>query len=200
MPLRIINVLLFLLCVTSFAWAMRKFFSQPAGFTLGMRVIAGLGAIFTVWHLIALLRSAPVSMIQALCGTALYAVAFALFWWAIRSHGRKPLSAAFSPDQPTHLVQHGPYRFLRHPFYSSYLLTWTAGVVASGNPWLLVSLIVMLVVYIKAAATEEAKFAGSELAEHYRMYRDRTGLFLPSPRKTLFRRRTTARSGQGLAR
>src|SRR5205807_8586540 len=100
--------------------------------------------------------------------------ALALSSWAIRTGSPRALSAAFSPDTPQHLFDGGPYRFIRHPFYCSYLLTWTAGIVATAWLWLLPSLAVMLVIYLRAAVVEEEKFARSPLAGAYERYRSHT--------------------------
>ncbi len=85
------------------------------------------------------------------------------------------------PTTPTFLTQSGPYRLVRHPIYSAYLLAWVAGPVICGQPLLLLSTLVMAVIYFFAARQEESWFAGSELAEDYRRYRSRTGMFVPSP-------------------
>ena len=126
----------------------------------------------------------------ALVAGCFYVCALALFWWAIRTNSPRPLSASFSPDTPQHLVERGPYRLIRHPLYSSYLLTWTAGVVATGRLWLLPSLAVMLVIYFRAAREEEQKFVRSPLGGSYQQYQSRTGQFLPNPLKLLKDRRS----------
>jgi protein-S-isoprenylcysteine O-methyltransferase Ste14 len=112
-----------------------------------------------------------------------------LFFWALRAHGRRPLSAAFSPDEPAHLVDWGPYRFIRHPFYSAYLLTWLAGFVATARFALIPTIVVMFWIYWRAADLEEKKFAASPLAENYRRYSQLTGRFLPAPLGWLRRRK-----------
>jgi len=38
---------------------------------------------------------------------------------------------------------------MRHPLYCSYLLAWTAGMVATAQVWLLPSVAVMLVIYLR---------------------------------------------------
>lgn len=171
-------VLLFV-CLGSFAWGMKKFFVQPAGMTLGMKLIAALGVIFGLTHLVAILAVSPI-VEQSVAADAFYLCSAALFWWAIRSNTKRQLSAAFSPDVPCHLVQQGPYRFIRHPFYCSYLLFWLAGYLATGKAWLFATFAVMLAVYLVAAKQEERKFMRSPLSQAYRQYRSCTGMFLPN--------------------
>jgi protein-S-isoprenylcysteine O-methyltransferase Ste14 len=172
-----------LACLASFGWAMQRFFVQPAGLTAGMKLIKTFGILFGVVHLAAIVATPPFTRVQAVSGAVLYLCALALFWWAISASSPKPLSAAFSPDLPAHLVAHGPYRIVRHPLYCSYLLCWLAGWVATGRLWLAPTVLVMLIIYLFAAAEEERKFARSPLAEAYRQYRARTGLFFPNPLK-----------------
>jgi protein-S-isoprenylcysteine O-methyltransferase Ste14 len=192
---RLIGTGLLLACLGSYAWGMRRFFAQPAGDTAGMAVIRICGAVFAVVHAGALIFTPGIEAGALEAAIALYLAALGLYWWAIRTNSPRPLSAAFSPDTPQHLVERGPYQFIRHPFYCSYLLTWSGGVVATRSLWLLPSLVVMLVIYIWAARAEEDKFMRSPLAGLYRTYRSRTGLFLPNPFK-LFVARRAWRAGE----
>ncbi len=186
---RSIGAGLLLACLGSYAWGMRRFFAQPAGDTAGMAVIRICGVVFAVLHAGALIFTPDIAAGPLLGAISLYLVAIGLFWWAVETNSPCPLSAAFSPDPPQHLVERGPYRFIRHPFYCSYLLTWTGGVVATRSLWLLPSLAVMLVIYLRAARVEEDKFMRSPLAGLYGRYRSRTGQFLPNPFKLLVARR-----------
>jgi protein-S-isoprenylcysteine O-methyltransferase Ste14 len=185
-----VSVSLLVACLASFAWSMRKFFARPAGDTAGMRVIKICGAVFAVLHLGAIAVTPRMTTGQGLAAALLYLSALGLFWWAIGTNSPRPLSAAFSPDAPQYLVERGPYRVIRHPFYCSYLLAWTAGIAATGRLWLLPSLAVMLIIYLRAARQEEQKFRSSPLAGPYQQYRSRTGLFLPNPVKLLMTRRS----------
>jgi protein-S-isoprenylcysteine O-methyltransferase Ste14 len=178
-----ISAILLVACLGSFGWAMRRFFLQPAGATAGMRVIKACGLAFGIFHLAAIIATPGIPTLRGLCGATLYLCALGLFWWAIKTSLRRPLSAAFSPDLPGHLVSQGPYKMIRHPLYCSYLLCWLAGWVATGRLWLAATVAVMLVVYVFAAAQEEKKFTRSALAEEYQQYRARTGLFFPNPLK-----------------
>jgi protein-S-isoprenylcysteine O-methyltransferase Ste14 len=159
---------------------MRRFFIQPAGSTMGMQItkICGLG--FSVLHLSVILTRSELSPAQAVAAAVLYLISLGLFWWAIHANREGPLSAVFSPDLPKHVVKRGPYMWVRHPLYTSYLLTWFAGVIATGRLWLVPTVAVMTMIYWKAARHEEEKFFRSALASVYAAYRSRTGLFVPS--------------------
>ena len=170
---------LLLLCLASFSWAMRNFFTRPTGTTPGMKAIAVCGVLFALLHLFAILFSS-ISLAGGIAAALLYSASLGLFWWAIRTSLHRPLSASFSLDCPAHLVQDGPYRFIRHPLYCSYLLTWTAACIASARLFLLPTVAAMAAIYVVAARAEERKFLESPLADSYRHYRARTGRLFPN--------------------
>ncbi len=169
----------------SFLWAIRRFFVSTGQTRPGMRAIAGLGTPFALWHLVTLgfaVTDPPSAPGVVAAGVGLFALALVLFWSAVRANSARPLTLAFSPDAPGHLVAWGPYRRVRHPFYASYALAWLGGALAGSHALLLVPFVVMGALYVRAARLEEAKFAQSPLAEAYAAYRARTGMFWPSLR------------------
>ena len=188
-----LTLVLLLGCLSSFAWAMRRFFVQPSGPTTGMRATALCGMACAVLHVGALLLPGSVSAKRGSAAAAVYLASLLLFWWSIATNRRQPLSAIFSPDRPAHLMTKGPYRVIRHPFYCAYLLVWLAGLVATANSWLAVTVVAMSALYFRAARFEERKFLDSALARHYRSYQARTGQLIPNPWKML----SAAREGSG---
>lgn len=176
----VIPAILLVGCLASFSWSVRRFFTRPAGFTASMKAITVSATVFGLLHLYAILTGPNLTVGRSLAGAALYLVSGALFWWTIKTSIHRPLSAAFSPDAPEHLVQSGPYRFIRHPFYTSYLLTWIAGCLVAGQWWLLLTVAWMLITYIQASTVEERKFLRSPLSDAYRQYRRHTGRFIPN--------------------
>ena len=184
-------------CLASFKWGMERFFARPVDARPeGLKLLSICGSGFAVLHLAAIVMTSYIPSTRALIAASLYGTGLALFWWAIRSNRAHPLSAVFSRDLPEHLMDRGPYRFVRHPFYCSYLLTWIAGFVGTGQIWLLPTAAVMFAVYLRAAHLEEKKFTQSSLAVDYERYRSRTGLFLPNPIK-LFGAQDSASRYQG---
>ena len=192
---------LLIACLACFAWAMRKFFTKPAGETGGMKIIQLCGSIAAVAQFFGLLAARDIPADRGLLAVALYIAALGLFWRTLQAASRATFSAAFSPDTPAALVDQGPYRFVRHPFYTSYMLVWLAAPIATGRWYLVPTLIMMLAIYLRAAAVEEQKFAASPLADAYDAYRFRTGSFIPNPVKLArtFRREITEQNATGLA-
>jgi protein-S-isoprenylcysteine O-methyltransferase Ste14 len=174
-------------CLYSSWWGMRRFFTRPAGLNAWMKLIAASATIFGALHLFAILFSSSLTAARSLAGSFLYLLSGALFWWAIRTSSQRPLSAAFSPDLPVHLVQNGPYRFVRHPLYTSYLIMWVAGWIVTAEWWLIPTVLIMLIIYFSASSAEEDKFLRTPLSESYRQYRLHTGRFVPNPVKLLSR-------------
>lgn len=184
-----LSALLLLSCLSSFAWGMHKFFVQPSGATVGMRIVSACGVLFAALHLAAIVLPNGVSAQRGAVAALFYLGSLVLFWWAIRTNSAIRLSAVFSLDLPLHLVKGGPYRFIRHPFYCSYLLAWFGGIAATGRLWLVPTVVVMIAIYLRAARGEEQKFLRSTLAGDYVKYRERTAFLLPNPMKLLVARR-----------
>lgn len=181
--LNALNLALFLACFISFSWAIKCFFTTDQESRTGMQAIKILGGILTLVHLAALLFYNNSSGLYQIVGLAMYLLSLLTFWWAIKANKAKPLSLAYSLDEPQHLVNHGPYAHVRHPFYTSYLFFWVAGAFASQQWLLLLGVAVMFYLYFQAASLEENKFINSPLKAQYQNYQQQTGMFLPSPFK-----------------
>jgi len=169
------------LCFAAFSWGVKAHFRRtgpvPAGTALiGLLTVAGF-----VFFALRVAICAPCAAWPAACG--LFAAALALFWCTVRATRQTPPTLAFDTDQPSFLLRHGPYRYVRHPFYLSYLLFWTGTALAFPGlaPWLVPAL--MLVVYGRAAALEERKFKDSPLCAAYKAYRRQAGMFFPRARR-----------------
>lgn len=177
---RVLCLAAFVICIASFVWAMSgRFFRKVERFGAGFRLIQACGAVAFAMNLGVLVAHRSIAWRSGLAALALYSIALVEFWWAMVTHGRRPPTHAFSSDEPVHLVRDGPYRAIRHPFYSSYLITWSAALIATQDLVLLVPLCLMGAIYWRAACLEERKFEASPLSAQYRAYRARTGMFLP---------------------
>jgi protein-S-isoprenylcysteine O-methyltransferase Ste14 len=185
---QILLALLLFTCLSSFGWAMRRFFVKPDHMTPGLKMTLAAGLVFAITHFYVILGTPALKPLAVAAAVTLYCLALGIFWWTISAHRVKPLAACFSRHEELHLVKHGPYRFVRHPFYCSYLLAWLAGAVGTLDPRLALTFVVMFVLYLVAAVSEEKKFASSSLSEAYADYCGATGRFLPSPWKMMRRR------------
>jgi protein-S-isoprenylcysteine O-methyltransferase Ste14 len=166
-------------CFAAFAWGLRWHFRTPGATPAGVWVISLLSLSAFIWFLWDVLRgSLGVAWPAAM---PLFVLAFVLFFAAVRASQSARLTVAFASDQPQVLLRHGPYRYVRHPFYSAYLLFWTAVAIArpGWGPWTVV--VAFCSIYWIAARSEEGKFKRSRLVASYATYRRQTGMFLPRP-------------------
>ena len=156
--------------------------SGDAGPMLDVLKLGALAtAIVEVW---ALLRPGAVEGWSGIAGCAGLLLAWLLFLWTARVNRERRLSLAFSPDLPSFLMKSGPYRYLRHPFYFSYLLAYASAALAAWHWSPVLAATVMWLVYLRAASVEEGKFAASGLKGEYEQYRKNTWSGIPglSPR------------------
>ncbi len=107
----------------------------------------------------------------------------ALFDWARRSVRGRFFSYIYSGDTPEFLWTSGPYRYVRNPFYSSYMLSYI-GIAIMFHGLVIFAVVIGMIVYFSVAARfEEAKFKSSPLAADYEGFLRRTGRFVPRFRK-----------------
>ncbi len=166
-------------CFASFSWGVKGHFRSTGKMPPGMKLVSLLsllGFIIFAGRLALMDISA-----QADVALWLFVGSLALFNWTINATRRTPPTLAFDTDKPAFLLLHGPYQYVRHPFYLSYMLFWTGTAVAFSGalPWL--TPLVMLAVYQHAASREERKFADSDFRNDYAAYQRRAGMFMPRP-------------------
>lgn len=165
-----------LICFGSFGWGMRKHFECSGAFTAGMTTTAVAGSAASALHIFGLLSQPSCQPWLALSA---YAASASLFWWCVWVTRGRGLAACFQGKIAKTLVQRGPYRWMRHPFYVAYSLAWCAGFAATGWLPLAVSAVTMALLYRKAALDEERDWLTSPHAHQYEKYIRSTGRFFP---------------------
>ena len=110
-------------------------------------------------------------------GVALVATAGGLLVWTFRCLG-KNLTDTVVTRQTHTLVLHGPYRWIRHPFYDSAALLILAVSLIAAN-WFLfaVGAIAFCLLIVRTRREEENLVA--RFGDSYRTYMKATGRFLP---------------------
>lgn len=187
-PLSSLLALSLIVCLMSFGWAVRCHFVFPEKATRGQISTVALTAIFGALHLVTLVTH-RVEPLHGAAAALLYIASLSLFWSAVKATRGSRLNGCFAAGEPLRLIRRGPYRFIRHPFYAAYLLTWFAGAIATRSSLLLATCAVMLALYTGVALFEESRFDASGLHDEYAVYRSTTGMFLPAPWKRARRRR-----------
>jgi protein-S-isoprenylcysteine O-methyltransferase Ste14 len=165
------------LIMLSQAYAARTVFqrtNQP-----GSRRALALHWVMSLIQAYAILHPAVLAANVRAVGLGLLALSLALLWWSIKHTRGAGLGIAFAGVLPNRIVQTGPYRAIRHPFYVSYILSWVSTPFLSG--WWLTAAIpaAMAAVYLAAARAEESEFNASALASDYQRYSARAGMLWP---------------------
>ena len=82
-------------------------------------------------------------------------------------------------NAPLHIVTYGPYGWVRHPFYASFLLLLVGAALIARDVITLASLPLGFLSLDWTARNEEKKLLASHLGDEYGAYRERTGRFVP---------------------
>lgn len=111
-------------------------------------------------------------------GVVVALAGFGLMQWAQNSLGKN------WSDTPVQLKEHsltrnGPYRWVRHPIYTAFLLILSAPLVISAN-WLIgLSWILMTYLDVSARIEAEEEMLQNEFGQSFASYKERTGRLLP---------------------
>lgn len=158
-------------------WAVRFHFSSqrpPLAFVaLSLMSVASLGLYCDiVW------RRPPMDW-RLYATLGLFVAAVGLFGAAVAASRAAKLRLIFDKSAPTDLVKSGPYAFIRHPFYTSYMLFWLGCAIATLHSYNFAFFAVLIAMLTAGAIGEERSFETSPHAEAYARYRATTGMFWP---------------------
>lgn len=172
--------IIFIINCASFIWAGIFFFKKPVqkNYRFLMLNLIGIMTIFTDIYLL-FITSEEFGVFNCL-GGYLSILSFFLFWLSIRACKHVPMKFAFHDDSTLEgFVRLGPYRFVRHPFYTSYSISWLSAALMSNYFVAYLLLLTMIFFYTIAALQEEKFFAMSVYSDSYKLYMKSTGRFLP---------------------
>jgi protein-S-isoprenylcysteine O-methyltransferase Ste14 len=111
--------------------------------------------------------------------TLAHAVSVALIAMTMGTH-RVPISLWHQTnDAPVSIVTYGPYAFVRHPFYTAFIICQLAALLGFVHPACAAITIYSVVILSLTARKEERKLLASQFGAEYRAYLDRTGRFFP---------------------
>jgi protein-S-isoprenylcysteine O-methyltransferase Ste14 len=176
----------YVICILGFGiiachtWSLKYHFDMPRA-PFGVKIISLL-VLSSGAFLSYLLLYGKQPHIAQIFGLFLLIFSLVLFLITINESRQAKLLAAFDEKKPRTLLKTGPYAFVRHPFYSSYLIQWIGWAIAAWDLWAVVPVVGMTATYWRAASEEEAKFAETPMAEAYKQYAAVTGRFFPKLR------------------
>jgi protein-S-isoprenylcysteine O-methyltransferase Ste14 len=146
---------------------------RPAGLALWLGLIAYMiNPSWMAWS------SVPLPAWLRWTGVGIFALAGGLLFWTFRSLGSNLTDTVVTRRAHT-LVTHGPYRWVRHPFYDCAALLVVATSLVASNWFLMMTGGLVLVLLVVRTRTEEEKLL-ARFGDAYRSYRERTGRFLPN--------------------
>jgi len=150
---------------------------RPVGLLLWLGVIAYLiNPAWMAWS------SVPLPASLRWTGVGVYAIGVALLTWTLRGLGTNLTDTVVTRQAHT-LITHGPYRWVRHPFYDAMALLIVAIALIAANWFVLISGAIVFVLLAARTKTEEAHLL-ARFGEPYRKYRESTGRFVPTRRST----------------
>jgi protein-S-isoprenylcysteine O-methyltransferase Ste14 len=119
----------------------------------------------------------PAAVPAGWLGALVFALALALFAWAIATMNRA--GSNVPTDLPaTTIVDTGPYRFTRNPIYLGMVLGLIGLAIAFNSLWLLLTLVPFaLIIHYGVVAREEA-YLERKFGDVYRHYRSRVRRWL----------------------
>jgi protein-S-isoprenylcysteine O-methyltransferase Ste14 len=100
-----------------------------------------------------------------------------ILFWVFHSLGRNLTDTVVTRREHT-LVTHGPYRWVRHPFYVVGFLGLLAIALMTANWFIALTGAVVIALLVYRTGTEEAKLI-ERFGDEYMAYRERTGAFFP---------------------
>jgi protein-S-isoprenylcysteine O-methyltransferase Ste14 len=111
------------------------------------------------------------------CGFILIAVWGILFVWTFQTLGKNLTDTVVTRKEHT-LVTTGPYRYVRHPFYLSFLIAIIGGSMVTANWYLFLTSLLPFAFLAVRTRIEEEKLV-ERFGDDYRDYMAKTGRFVP---------------------
>src|SRR6266550_4294771 len=101
-----------------------------------------------------------------------------LVHWVLKSLGQN-FSTSLTIKEKQTLVTHGPYRRVRHPMYTAFILLWIAFLLLSAHWFIGFTGIVAFVWTTVIRTPKEEEMMSDRFGEEYIAYKQRTGRYLP---------------------
>lgn len=148
---------------------------------LTLRPVGGAGWVGLIAYMInpswMAWSSVPLPIWLRWIGIGLGIIAGLLFFWTLRNLGKNLTDTVVTRKQHS-LVTSGPYRWVRHPFYSSATLFILANSLAAANWFLSLTGVLFFILIVIRTRKEEEHLLG-RFGDEYRKYMKQTGRFFP---------------------
>lgn len=166
--------------VAFFCIGLTSYFERRSDRPGWVRLLHDTGALLALAQLTGIVLFDPRSDWLVFAGIALYLGAMLVFLSAIETARSMRMQRSFIDHPlPERLLTDGPFAWVRHPFYTGYMMGALAPCVAIAHPAMIVIALPMIVIVLNAAFREERVWLSSPRADAYRQYQQRTGMFVP---------------------
>lgn len=172
-------IIIQLIPFAGFIWSSLFFFQKKLIKSVDQILINVIGFSLIATNLYLTYTNVFIFDLKKIIGGTLMAVSGYLFFWSIYTLRKNPPSFAFSYIEKSFLIMHGPYRFIRHPLYSSYIFGWIGGCLINQHWFLYAGSSVLIFQYLRSSRAEEKGFLEGPVKENYLQYKKQTGRFLP---------------------
>jgi protein-S-isoprenylcysteine O-methyltransferase Ste14 len=146
-----------------------------------LRPVALLGVIGFISYLVnpesMAWSSVPLPRVIRWAGVGVGVAGLGSLCWTLISLGRNLTDTVVTREAAT-LVTHGPYRYVRHPFYGSVAMFFLAGSMVSAN-WFTTLCWGAVIALLVARTDREERLLVARFGDAYRDYMARTGRFFP---------------------
>ncbi len=105
-------------------------------------------------------------------------IALLVFFWVLRSLGQN-FSTTLTINQGQTLVSQGPYRWVRHPMYTSFVLLWIGFLLLSASWFIGLTGILGFLWAIVIRTPKEEQMMIDQFGDEYIAYMKRTGRYFP---------------------
>ncbi|MEA3178314.1 MAG: hypothetical protein QOI59_1837, partial [Gammaproteobacteria bacterium] len=103
--------------------------------------------------------------------------------WARSTVAGRRFNIALAGEVPDAVCEAGPYRYIRHPFYLSYVIAFLGMLVATATLVAAVVFMFNLALFTYMALDDERTLERSALGSDYGTYKQRVGFLLLLPRR-----------------
>jgi protein-S-isoprenylcysteine O-methyltransferase Ste14 len=118
---------------------------------------------------------------EAVMGLLFSVASLALYEWARRTIAGRRFIIGLGGEVPEAVCESGPYRYIRHPFYLSYVIASLGMLIASPTPAGIGVFVFNMTLFTYMAFDDERTLGASALAPAYYEYRQRVGFLLLLP-------------------
>jgi protein-S-isoprenylcysteine O-methyltransferase Ste14 len=144
---------------------------------VGAIVILFLDLYYTTFHF--LVFSSGMALFVQIAGLVVLYVGSLFFAWAIAFAGKYLRPSTSGVHTSPRLVQDGPLRIVRHPYYVSYVLILVGLALTLTTPWPLLLALCVVIGMGRTAKAEEEQLI-TLFGEEYQLYQQRVGRFFPN--------------------